>query len=241
MSVEGTHCRSAGGVRDGWMARPLALTLEDAYSRYVPQRMYVRSNTRQARSLGIKHASTSFRMPIFLRSSLARTYLAVQYLTLLISTTAIPVTNTTTRILTSPSHDIGIQCTKAQTWIADGFDRQDCAVIIDYIFKAEAQERESQEYEFTSLAATPKTDLPRIMTPRKYEWRTCVVTIAMLDQFQPRELPGSDFRERYEETDVATFEGVWHAAMNIEFRCGRDGKAGWVAMGKLIFRFSAAD
>ena len=59
-----------------------------------------------------------------------------------------------------------------------------------------------------------------------------MVTIAMLDQFQPLELPGSDFRKRYEETDVATFEGVWDAAIKVDFNCGRDGEAGWVAMGK---------
>lgn len=71
-----------------------------------------------------------------------------------------------------------------------------------------------------------------MVTPRKYEYRTCVITIAMLDQFRPRELPGSDFRERYEETDVAMFENVWDAALKVEFSCGRWGEAGWVALGK---------
>ena len=70
------------------------------------------------------------------------------------------------------------------------------------------------------------------MTPRKYELGTCVVTIAMLDRFGPRELPGSDFRQRYQETDVARFEEIWSAAVRIDFSCGHDLEAGWVAMGK---------
>lgn len=173
-------------------------------------------------------------MPHFLTSSLVKTYLSIQSLSLLLplSTTATPITNITTPNLTLPSNDIGTQCTKAQTWLADGFHRDDCIGIIDYIYKHEASERESQEYEFASLGATPKTDLPIMVTPRKYEYRTCVVTIAMLDQFRPRELPGSDFRERYEETDVAMFENVWDAALKVEFSCGRWGEAGWVALGK---------
>ena len=47
----------------------------------------------------------------------------------------------------------------------------------------------------------------------------------MLDRFRPRELPGSDSRERYAETDVATFENVWSAAAKVEMWCGRYGKA----------------
>ncbi|CAD6571457.1 MAG: hypothetical protein ASARMPREDX12_004542 [Alectoria sarmentosa] len=171
-------------------------------------------------------------MPTRFQPSLAKTYLAIQSLLLLLSTTASPITNITTPILTLPINDIGIQCTKAQTWVAGGFHRSDCLGIIDYIWKNEALKRESQDYEFTSLGATAKTDLPKIVTPRKYEYRTCVVTIAMLDRFQPRELPGSDFRERYEETDVAKFEGVWSAAVTVDFNCGRFGKAGWVVMGE---------
>lgn len=179
-------------------------------------------------------------MPIFFRSSLTRIYIAVQCLSLLVFTTATPVTNITRSILTLSNNDIGVQCTKAQTWVADGFNQQDCIGIIDYIWTKEALERDSQEYEFVSLGATSKTDLPKIMTPRKYEMGTCVVIIAMLDQFQPQELPGSDFRKRYEATDVAMFEGVWDAAAKIDFKCGPREAAGWVAMGKQYFVLSAS-
>ena len=175
-------------------------------------------------------------MPTLFQPSMVETYLAIQslllLLLLLLSATATPITNITTPILTLPTNDIGIQCSKAQTWVADGFDRSDCLGIIDYIWKNEALERKSQDYEFTSLGATAKTDLPKIVTPIKFEYLTCVVTIAMLDRFQPRELPGSDFRKRYEETDVAKFEDVWSAAVTVDFNCGRFGKAGWVVMGK---------
>lgn len=170
---------------------------------------------------------------IFNPSSLAQTYLAIQTLTLLfLSTTATPFTNITIPQLTLPSNIIGVQCTAAKTWVADGFHRDDCIGIIDYIWRSEALERESQEYEFMSLGATPKTDLPKIVTPKKYEYLTCVVIIAMLDRFQPRELPGDEFRERYKETDVAMFEGVWNAALRVDFECGTYGNAGWVAMGR---------
>ena len=54
----------------------------------------------------------------------------------------------------------------------------------------------------------------------------------MMDRFRPRELPGWDFRERYEETDVATFDSVWYAASNVQFWCVEKEKAGWVALGK---------
>ena len=180
-------------------------------------------------------------MLIFFKSSLTRKYLAVQCLSLLVFITATPVTNITRPILTLSSNNIGVQCTKARTWAVNGFDRRDCISIIDYIWTKEALERDSQEYEFVSLGATSETQLPKIMTPRKYELGTCVVIIAMLDQFQPRELPGSDLRERYEETDVGRFENVWNAAAKIDFKCGRKGDAGWVAMGKQYFILSASD
>lgn len=177
--------------------------------------------------------SKSYKMLLLSKSSfLAQAYLVIQSLTLLFFTTATPITNLTTHPLTLLKTDVGVQCTAAKTWVADGFYRSDCLGIIDYIYNSEAQERESQEYEFTSLGATPKTDLPKIMTPRKYEHLTCVVIVAMLDQFRPQELPGDDFRERYKETDVAMFEGVWSAAVRVDFWCGRYGKAGWVAMGR---------
>ena len=53
----------------------------------------------------------------------------------------------------------------------------------------------------------------------------------MLDHFRPRELPGSDSGQRYEETDVMTFEEVWSAAFRIEYDCRYHAEAGWLAMG----------
>ena len=158
-------------------------------------------------------------------------YLAIQSLAFLISTTATPLNITTPTLTFASNEDIGHQCTGAQTWVADGFDRHDCYVAVDLLWR-EALQRKSQEYEFISPKATAKTDLPKFRTPHRYLFDTCVVIIAMLDQFQPRELPGSDFRERYEDTDVGLFQSIWDAALKVDFRCGHDGKAGWVAMGK---------
>lgn len=175
----------------------------------------------------------TFSMPLAFRTALASIHLVIQSLTLLISTTATPIANTTTPIHTLPSNNIGTQCTEARTWVANGFYRRDCLAITNYIYNNEVRPRESERFEFTSLSATTtRTDLPKKMTPRMYEYGTCVVTIAMMDRFQPRELPGSDFRERYEETDVATFDAMWHAAMKVDFECVRHGKAGWVAAGE---------
>lgn len=173
-------------------------------------------------------------MSIPYRTALARTYLMIQCLTLVISTTATPVTNVTSPIiLTLPGNNgISDQCTKAKTWVANGFTQLDCNSVISYIYESEALRRDSQEYEFTSPGATPKTGLPKIVTPRRYTCGTCVLTIAMMDRFRPRELPGWDFRERYEETDVATFDSVWYAASNVQFWCVEKEKAGWVALGK---------
>ena len=71
-----------------------------------------------------------------------------------------------------------------------------------------------------------------MMTPRKYSHNSCVVTIAMLDQFKPRELPGSDPGETYEETDVLLLESAWYAALDVDFTCLQQGEAGWIAMGR---------
>ena len=137
-------------------------------------------------------------MPSPSKTTLARTYLAMQSLAFLTCTVAtpLPYNTTSTHILSSNNNnnDISIHCTKALTWLADGLNRNDYNPIIEFIWKNEAVPRDSQQYEFTSPGATSKTTLPKITTPRKYRWETCVVTIAMLDQFRPRELPGSDFR-----------------------------------------------
>ena len=56
--------------------------------------------------------------------------------------------------------------------------------------------------------------------------------MAMLNRFKRRELPGSDVRERYEETDVALLENAWYAALTVDFACLQYGSAGWIAMGR---------
>ena len=164
----------------------------------------------------------------------ARTYfLLISYLSFLTSTVAIPFpSNVTAPLLTLPTNDdISRQCTSAPRWIGYEFRESDCISAIDRIF-AEAMERRSQEYEFLSLGAVPKTSLLTIMTPRKYRHDSCVVTMAMLNQFKPRELPGSEDRERYEETDVALLESAWYAALAVDYACLQYGSAGWTAMGR---------
>ena len=163
-------------------------------------------------------------------------FLAMQSLVFLncIIVSPLPSITTSNRTLFSnnSNNDVGIHCTKSRSWLADGLNRNDCIHIIDFIWNNEALPRRSQQYEFVSPGAKSKTTLPKIMTPRKYRWKTCVVTIAMLNHFRPRELPGSDSRERYEQTDVATFEQVWSAAFSIEFNCRYNWEAGWLPMGK---------
>ncbi len=163
---------------------------------------------------------------------LVMTYLVVQGIAV-----SITVPANITISSNGKNNDIGDQCTKARTWVANGFHRQDCTSIIDYIYDTEVLKHAMHRFVFIS-PSTPDTEegIPKIMTPRKYVHGTCVITVAMLDQFRPQELPGSDFRERYEERDVATFFGVWDAALKVDFGCGRFGQAGWVAMGKLYFK-----
>ena len=168
----------------------------------------------------------------------AKTCLVIQSLAFIIITSSSPTNITAPSLpaLTS-GNDIKTQCTKSPTWIAKGFHPDDCNSIIDLIYETEVIQRKSGSFEFTSPASTTaKTGLPKIRTPRRYIYRTCVVTVAMLDQFRPQELPGSDFRERYEETDISTFSAVWEAALKVYFECGRFRKAGWAAMGKSFFR-----
>ena len=172
-----------------------------------------------------------------MRTTLASMYVAMQSLAFFTCTVASPLPNITTSNHTFSSNNnstnnVGLHCTKSRSWLADGLDRNDCIHIIDYIWRNEALPRYSQQYEFTSPGATSRTRLAKIVTPRKYRWNTCVVTIAMLDHFRPRELPGSDFRMRYEQTDVATFEQIWSATFTIEYNCRYHAAAGWLAMGK---------
>ena len=56
--------------------------------------------------------------------------------------------------------------------------------------------------------------------------------MAMLNDFNPRELPGSEDGERYEETDVALLESAWYAALTVDYACLQYGSAGWIAMGR---------
>ena len=177
-----------------------------------------------------------FGMPTTWTSFLAKTYLVVQSLAFIIITNSLP-TNNTTHVLPAltSSNKVGLQCTKSETWIADGFRPHDCNTIIDLIYETEVLQRKDARFEFTSPGSTTtKTDWPKIGTPRKYVYKSCVVTVAMLDQFRPRELPGSDFRERYEETDVAGFSGLWEAALKAYFECVRFGHAGWSATGESL-------
>ena len=163
----------------------------------------------------------------------ARTYfLLIPCLSFLIPTVAMPFSTNITALLTLPTNnDISRQCTSAHTWIGSTFHQRDCNSAIDRIF-AEAMERRSQEYEFLSPGAAPKTSLPTITTPRRYSHGSCVVTIAMLNQFRPGELPGSDSGERYEETGVALLESAWYAALTVDLACLQYGRAGWNAMGR---------
>ena len=177
-------------------------------------------------------------MALSLKPNVARTptrtyFLLLQCLSFLISTVAIPFsTNITAPILTLPTNDdISRQCTSRRTWIGHEFRQSDCISATDRIF-TEAMGRRGQEYEFLSPGAAPKTSLPKIMTPRKYSHDSCVATIAMLNQFKPRELPGSDIWDNYEETDVALLENAWYAALTVDFACLQYDSAGWIAMGR---------
>lgn len=58
-----------------------------------------------------------------------------------------------------------------------------------------------------------------------------------MDRFRPRELPKSDFRERYEETDVANLEAVGHETPRVQFWCVEKGEAGgwlWIRKGSFL-------
>ena len=177
-----------------------------------------------------------FGIPTIWTSFVAKTYLVIQSLAFIIVTNSSP-TNFTAHVLPAPTSNnkIGMQCTKSETWNAEGFRPHDCTTIIDRIYETEVLRRKGARFEFTSPGSTTtKTEWPKIGTPRKYSHNSCVVTIAMLDQFHPRELPGTDFRERYEETDVAEFATLWEAALRVYFECARFSNAGWIATGESL-------
>ena len=169
-------------------------------------------------------------------SFVAKTCVVIQSLALITTTTSFPMDTISPMLpaLTS-SVKFSTQCTESQTWLAKGFHPHDCTSVIDRIYENEVLRGQDEQFEFTSPGSkTRKTRLAKIGTPRKYVTGSCVVTVAMMDQFRPRELPGSDFSKRYEETDIATFQSVWEAALKVYFDCGRFRKGGWFATGKSL-------
>ena len=62
-----------------------------------------------------------------------------------------------------------VHCTTSQSWVGDGFDRNDCIRAIDQLYNVDMLPRQSKQYEFLAEGARGVFwRLRKVQTPKKY-------------------------------------------------------------------------
>lgn len=120
-------------------------------------------------------------------------------------------------------------CSDNEGWVGNGILQSDCAEAISEFYRTNVLPRGGQEFEFLSRGVPKTSHLPYIVTPRKYDYGTCVVVIAMLDAVFPGTLPGVQPR-KYTQSDTATFTEVYAVALSLALQCVKSKEkpeAGW--------------
>ncbi|KAF6238627.1 hypothetical protein HO173_003133 [Letharia columbiana] len=121
--------------------------------------------------------------------------------------------------------------TKYPSWNSNDWVIEDCYIAVQQLYFREVLEHPDVAYEFVALGVSPtRSSLDSQRTPRKYIFRTCVLTIMMLDWFQPGQLPAGTKYNRA-QTDVSTYRDIWSAARSIETACIVSKSAGWLMTG----------
>ncbi|CAD6593029.1 MAG: hypothetical protein ASARMPREDX12_006665 [Alectoria sarmentosa] len=119
-------------------------------------------------------------------------------------------------------------CNNYGGWVGDGIVRGDCTEAIREFYRTNVEPRGGQSYEFLTQGVSRNTHLPYIVTPRKYDYRTCVVVITMLDTFHGT-LPGGK-PQLYTRADTATFNQIYVVAEGLASECVKKhlvSEAGW--------------
>ncbi|KAL9130000.1 MAG: hypothetical protein Q9175_007136 [Cornicularia normoerica] len=120
-------------------------------------------------------------------------------------------------------------CSNNEGWVGNGIIRSDCAEAISEFYRTNVEPRKGQDFEFLTRGVRSISHLPTVITPRKGDYGTCVLVIAMLDTFWPGTLPGVE-PQRYARSDIATFDEIYHVATSLSSQCVRrklEPEAGW--------------
>ncbi|CAD6593272.1 MAG: hypothetical protein ASARMPRED_007228 [Alectoria sarmentosa] len=122
--------------------------------------------------------------------------------------------------------------TRYPDWYSNGWVIEDCYTAVQQLYLKEMLTHPDEEYEFVTLGWSPtRPQLESQRTPRKYVVGTCVLTIMMLNWFQPGQLPGGT-RYNRARTDVSTYRNIWSAARSVETACTDSKSPGWLMTGK---------
>ena len=129
-------------------------------------------------------------------------------------------------------------CGNYPSWVgATGLlNPNDC---LDALHRLENSDRRffrTLDFEFMAPGATPRTNLPKMKTPRKYVHDSCTLVIAMLSTFPQSSLPGQGTRRLpYASTDTSRFSYLWSIAAWVDADClSKNQMLGWCATGESL-------
>ncbi|KAM0795955.1 hypothetical protein BDR22DRAFT_976498 [Usnea florida] len=125
------------------------------------------------------------------------------------------------------------QCIDNEGWVGNGIVVNDCVEALREFYQLEVQPRGGQLYEFLQVEETKTTNLPRINSPRRFSYGTCVIDIGMLYIYWPGKI--TEIKPLFTRTDEATFNMIVNAAISVVSKCvesRREPVAGWIATGQ---------
>ncbi|KAM0802897.1 hypothetical protein BDR22DRAFT_887231 [Usnea florida] len=121
---------------------------------------------------------------------------------------------------------------KFPTWTSSDWIVEDCYIAVQQLFLREVYNRPDVSYQFVAKGVVPtRSPLESQRTPRKYVFRTCVLTIMMLEWFHPGQLP-MGIKYNRAQTDVSNYRDIYNAARGIETACTVSKSPGWLMTGK---------
>ncbi|KAL8999569.1 MAG: hypothetical protein Q9169_001658 [Polycauliona sp. 2 TL-2023] len=135
---------------------------------------------------------------------------------------------------TTLSAELNPQCTNSIAWMKNGyFSPNDCLLALEKLEDTDFKIYKTRNIEFLAPGAVPKTKLPAVRLPRRYEAGSCSIVIAMLITITEDFLPGQERQvDEYAATDVSKFSYLWSIAGWIDGTCvSKASRLGWCATG----------
>ncbi|KAM0804905.1 hypothetical protein BDR22DRAFT_832637 [Usnea florida] len=150
-------------------------------------------------------------------------FITLSHWTYIIFAATPPALSTLTLANTTVPPEYSIECVTSDAWVTRNFIAGDCFTALAILEDWEVSRHGAKIFEFLAASITPPyPSLFAERTPRKYMYKSCTVTIALLADVPPGlvpHLPEPPLPQGWRKSELCDYASIERAGLNIRDGC----------------------